>query len=136
MVDINREHIAIAQQLLGKFPFVHYSVCDSVVFLNHLPSDFKIDLLFLDSLDTHPSDENIISAACNHQLKEIQEAYRCLHSKSLVLLDDIPDGSYQGGKGALSIPWLLAAGWKVLHHKEAQVLLGHELPPHSASTER
>jgi len=126
VVDINQEHIAVAQQFLGQCPFVHYSVCDSVAFLNLLPTNFTIDVLFLDSFDTHQSDQKIIAAACNHQLREIQAAYRCLHSKSLVLLDDIPDGAYQGGKGALSIPWLLSGGWKVLHHRETQVLLEHE----------
>lgn len=126
VVDINQDHISIAQQILGQFPFVHYSVSDSVAFLNFLPSDFKIDVLFLDSFDTHQSDEDVISAACNHQLKEIEAAYRCLHSKSLVLLDDIPEGPAQGGKGGLSIPWLMERDWKVLHHKETQVLFGHE----------
>lgn len=120
-IDINKEHLNIAQNIIGHSKYVNYSLSDSIEYLKNLPDFFKINLLFLDSFDYHRDEENK-KAAAEHQLKEIQACEKNLTENSLILLDDIIDVNFNG-KGALSIPYLISKGWKIINFEETQVLL-------------
>jgi hypothetical protein len=74
-----------------------YVVNDSIDFLNNFTQ--PIDFLYLDSVDSH------VPFAADHQLKEIQSAMKNLHSRSIIVLDDL------GAKTVLSIPFLQKNNW-------------------------
>lgn len=120
-VDINQHHLNIAKNIIGLSPYVNYALSDSVSYLQNLPSSFKINFLFLDSFDYH-GDENEKRASAEHQLKEFQACEKNLEENTLVLLDDILDLSFVG-KGALSIPYMMSKGWKIINFQDKQVLL-------------
>lgn len=96
---------------------------DSVEFLRQFGQ--PIDVLYCDSLD---SDQ---PGHAEHGLAEVQAALPWLHGESLVVFDDSPtvDGKVTG-KGALAVPWLVAAGWEVIHAGYQVVLSrgGHDDP--------
>ena len=120
-IDINKDHLNIAKNVIGLCPYVNYVLSDSIAYLKNLPSSMKINLLFLDSFDYY-GDENNKRAAAEHQLKEFQACEKNLDDNSIVLLDDIFDINYSG-KGALSIPYMLSKGWKIINFQDSQVLL-------------
>ena len=120
-IDINQYHLNIAKNVIGLSPYVNYVFSDSIAYLRNFPSFSKINLLFLDSFDYH-GDENNKRAAAEHQLKEFQACEKNLEDNSIVLLDDIFDINYSG-KGALSIPYMLSKGWKIINFQDNQVLL-------------
>jgi len=120
-VDINDFHLNTAKKIIGQSPYVNYVYNDSIAYLKNLPSYFKINLLFLDSFD-YGGDDNNKKAAAEHQLKEFQACEKNLEENSIVLLDDILDANFSG-KGALSIPYMLDKGWKIINFQENQVLL-------------
>lgn len=76
---------------------ITYIVDDSLNFLNNFNE--KIDFLYLDSVDSDSPNAN------EHQLKEIQLAYKNLHKRTIILLDDL------GSKTNLSIPFLKEKNW-------------------------
>lgn len=120
-VDINQDHLNVAKSVIGLSPYVNYALSDSIAYLHNLPLFFKINFLFLDSYDYH-GDEANKKAAAEHQLKEFQAAEKNLEGNSLVLLDDILDSNFSG-KGALSIPYMLDKGWRIINFQDTQVLL-------------
>ena len=91
---------------------INFVVSDSVLFLEKI--NFKIDFLYLDSLDGHDKE-----SASLHQLKEIETSIGKLHKNSLVLLDD------KKSKGNLSLKFLLDNKFKILKETEQQVLLSY-----------
>jgi hypothetical protein len=91
----NIENCKIATEQYQKS--ITYVVDDSLNFLNNFNQ--KIDFLYLDSVDSHLPNAN------EHQLKEIKLAYKNLHNKSIILLDDL------GSKTNLSIPFLKDKNW-------------------------
>lgn len=120
-IDINQYHLNVAKNVIGYSKYLNYALSDSVAYLENLPEFFKINLLFLDSFD-YCGDEDNRKAAAEHQLKEIKACEKNLNKNSLVLLDDIHDDKFSG-KGALSIPYLLNKGWRIINFEEKQVLL-------------
>ena len=109
--DISRSNIEAAKKFTKPFSnFINYNVDDSINFLNNFTRN--IDLLYLDSLDGH----DVIKAS-NHQLKEIKNSIKNLHTNSLVLLDD------KGTKTNLSINFLLNNNFHILYETNYQVLL-------------
>ena len=122
-IDIDKESLDIARNVIGQNHKVHFINNDSVKFFKELPKNFKIDLLFLDSYDWIGDDNNKMQSEV-HQLNEVVYALSSLHEKSLILLDDIFDDGdgKRYGKGNFSIPFLLSNGWKKIHHIDTQVL--------------
>lgn len=107
--DINPTHCKFAKEWTSVFVdcvVVHER--DSVEFLNTFPD--KIDVLYLDSLDTTEP------LHAEHAQRELTAALPRLHERSIVVFDDTPwqDSGWQG-KGAQAVPWLIAHGWHVLY---------------------
>lgn len=114
-IDNSPEHCAFARAWTECFGSrIAVVQGDSVEWLR--TNEESIDVLYLDSLDlgVHGAPTEIQTA--NHSLSEIQAAYKSLHGRSLVVLDDTcyRCRTYHG-KGALAVPWLLERGWKVVH---------------------
>jgi len=111
--DLSKKNISNAIQFTKKFKSnINFVVSDSVLFLKQI--SFKIDFLYLDSLDGHDKE-----SASLHQLKEIETSIGKLHKNSLVLLDD------KKSKGNLSLKFLLDNKFKILKETEQQVLLSY-----------
>lgn len=66
-----------------------------------------IDLLYADSHDTY------VPGYAECCLGEVQAGESKVASTGMILIDDTPDGV---GKGELAIGWLLAHGWRIVHH--------------------
>lgn len=66
-----------------------------------------IDVLYLDSLDTGVDGHK----ECN--LEEFQTAEEKISANGIVIIDDTPDMST--GKGALTVPYAISKGWKILY---------------------
>jgi hypothetical protein len=81
---------------------------DSLTLLRDFPG--KIDVLYLDSLDTTEPGH------ADHCVKEFEAAKPHLHGRSIVAIDDTPwnVGSFVG-KGARLVPMLLDQGWRILY---------------------
>ena len=71
---------------------------------------FKIDLLYLDSMDCDPTGDS--SAAQEYQKEELLAAYSRLSPNATVLMDD--NGFANGGKTKLSKAVLKERGWTCL----------------------
>ena len=111
--DLSKKNIKSSIKFTKDFSnYIYFVVSDSIIFLKNL--EFKIDFLYLDSLDGH--DKN---SASLHQLNEIKSAITNLHKNSLVLLDD------KKNKGTLSINYMLENSFKILNETEEQVLLSY-----------
>ena len=111
--DLSKKNIKSSIKFTKNFSnYIYFVVNDSVIFLKNL--EFKIDFLYLDSLDSHDQ-----YRASLHQLKEIESALDKLHRNSLVLLDD------KKTKGSLSIKFMLNKNFKILNETEEQVLLSY-----------
>ena len=111
--DIDNHNIKNAKKFVGSNKrYVEFVVDDSLNFLNKINKN--IDFLYLDSLDGQ------FEGASKHQLEEIKVAKKCLHKKSLVLLDD------KGNKTNLSIDFMLKNNFKIINETKEQVLLGYE----------
>ena len=109
--DLSKKNISNAKQFTKSFNTnINFVVSDSVLFLKKI--NFKIDFLYLDSLDGHDKD-----SASLHQLHEIESAISKLHKNSLVLLDD------KKSKENLSLKFLIKNKFKILNETEQQVLL-------------
>lgn len=106
-VDILEEAIDYSIKNTTDFqPWINYVVSDSTSFLKGFEE--KIDLLYLDGLDSTPGQER---AASKKQLREIKAAMPKLSKKCVVLLDDadLPEE----GKVRLSSKFLLKKGFKL-----------------------
>ena len=111
--DLSKKNISNAIKFTKSFKTnINFVVSDSVLFLKKI--NFKIDFLYLDSLDGHDKE-----SASLHQLKEIETSIGKLHKNSLVLLDD------KKSKGNLSLKFLLDNKFKILKETEQQVLLSY-----------
>jgi len=111
--DLSKKNISNAIRFTKNFKTnINFVVSDSVLFLEKI--NFKIDFLYLDSLDGHD-----MESASLHQLKEIETSIGKLHKNSLVLLDD------KKSKGNLSLKFLLDNKFKILKETEQQVLLSY-----------
>jgi hypothetical protein len=96
--DINLKNIESCKIATEEYKDnITYVVDDSLNFLKNF--DQPIDFLYLDSLDSSFSNAN------DHQLKEIESAYKNLSKNSIILLDDL------GSKTSLSIPFLKEKNW-------------------------
>ena len=115
-VDLSPENCSFAQHATSELTRVIVSTNDSIEFLRTFEK--SIDVLFLDSMDTeHP-------AHADHAFKELAAALPCLHSGSLILIDDtVHTADGWKGKGEKVVPWLLEKGWRLLY-SNYQALLG------------
>ena len=93
--ELNIENCKIATEEYKEN--ITYIVDDSLNFLQNFQN--RIDFLYLDSVDSH------VPGANEHQLKEIELAYKNLHKDSIIVLDDL------GSKTNLSIPFLKEKNW-------------------------
>jgi len=75
-------------------------------------SGVKIDLLYLDGWDWTP-ETAADSEKCHLDAAII--ALPCIARGGLIVIDDVIDTETWKGKGALAIPFLLSAGYEVLH---------------------
>jgi predicted O-methyltransferase YrrM len=108
-IDIDPAHMNVCKSVTADFAErIEYVVDDSLQALALL--DEKIDLIYLDSLDT-PGKGNASSAQL-HNLKEFKIVEPLLHEKSIVLLDD--NDFTNGGKSRMTKHYLQEKGWRVL----------------------
>jgi len=110
-VDINQEAMDISRSVTGSCnSHIFYYVNNSISFLKKFKE--KIDLLYLDSMDCPPQEEEgspQLVASQKHQLAEIEEAFDKLHDETIVLLDD--NHWPNGGKTRLSKLFLQEKGF-------------------------
>ena len=115
-IDVDPQALHSAQEgILGSHDSIEFVCSDSITFLKNF--NRPIDFLYLDSYDFEISNPG---PSQQHHLQEIMAAYSCLHSKSIVMIDDcdLP----HGGKGKFVIEFLLRRGWKIIY-KNYQVIL-------------
>ncbi|MDB5384452.1 MAG: ADP-heptose:LPS heptosyltransferase-like protein [Planctomycetaceae bacterium] len=108
-VDIDGKKCQFARDWCSIFgPSVTVTQQDSVAFLREFSN--KIDVLYLDSLDTTEPGH------ADHCVKEFEAAQPQLHGRSIVVIDDTPwnAGAFVG-KGARLVPQLLEQGWRILY---------------------
>jgi hypothetical protein len=111
-VDVTPESIEgarIAVREAGAEASVQFHLQDSIAFLRGFQE--PVDLLYLDSYDFDVNDPDVQRASQEHQLAEFKTIESRLHEGTVVLLDDckrLPNG----GKGKLTIPYMLDHGWK------------------------
>lgn len=104
--DLDPNNVKFAQQYCRQFGNAVKVICckgsDGIK-----DYDSKIDVLYLDSLDTNSSGHQ----ECN--LEEFKEAESKLHDSSIVVIDDTP--SLDKGKGGLTVKYMLEKGYKMLY---------------------
>lgn len=109
-VDNNATNIGMAKTLTEDFSgHITYVVDDSIHFLSTF--DQPIDLLYLDSLDCDPVNDNTVPQT--HQLNELKTIYDKLPHSCIVLLDDCQ--FLNGGKCKLTRDFLLSRGWTLIY---------------------
>ena len=109
--DISQKNINSCKKFTKNFSkYISYHVDNSIYFLKLFK--YKIDILYLDSLDGHDPE-----TASKHQLNEIVNSIDKLSNNSLVLLDD------KGGKTKLSLDFLLKNRFKIILETKYQLLL-------------
>lgn len=118
-VDIDINSLNSAKRVVPSDDHLCYVHKDSVEFLKEF--DKEIDVLFLDSYD-YCGDEENIRKCHEHQLNEVKAALPKMSEKSIILVDDIFDISFNGS-GKLSIPYLLSHGYELVHCFDSQALL-------------
>ena len=110
--DLSKRNIDNAKKFTKKFiKYITFVNEDSVYYLNNI--NFKIDFLYLDSLDGHDP-----AKSSQHQLNEAKTAINKLHKNSLVLLDD------KGLKTTKSLAFFLKNKFKIINETNEQILLG------------
>ena len=110
--DTSKRNIDNAKKFTKKFiNYITFVNEDSVYYLNNI--NFKIDFLYLDSLDGHDP-----VRSSQHQLNEAKTAINKLHKNSLVLLDD------KGLKTTKSLAFFLKNKFKIINETNEQILLG------------
>ena len=110
-VDNDNEHIKTAQELTKPFP-VNFICSDSIEFFKNYKGK-KIDLLYLDSLDTTEPHH------AEHCLEEYRAARQHLSHKCVLLIDDTP----RDGKGKFALIEAQKDGFKILYHGYQIILL-------------
>jgi predicted O-methyltransferase YrrM len=110
-VDNDLVHMAVSKLATEKYrDYVTYVLQDSVEFLSDF--DKPIDLLYLDSLDCPMPPEDATEAQ-RHNAHEFLAALHCLHTNSLLIIDD--NNFENGGKSRLTKEVLLKTkGWVCL----------------------
>ena len=112
-VDIDEACLNNCREITKNYKRVCYHHRCSLDFLKG--ANFEVDVLYLDSYDSNPQTQKEASA---HQIEEIARGISLLHFNSLILLDDV-GVNFKGGKGDLSVPFLMGTGWKIINHSEA-----------------
>ena len=108
-IDIDENNMDICKMVTKDYwNQIDYVVEDSLTALTKLKD--KIDLLYLDSLDTPI--EGDASEAQNHNLKEFKLVEHLLTDKTIVLLDD--NSFENGGKTRLTKQYLKEKGWRLV----------------------
>ena len=119
-IDNALAHMLVCKSVTKEYShIIKYVVEDSLVELERMVNEdgLTIDLLYLDSMDC-PLDGTSAWPSQEHALKEFKAAKPMLHSKSVVLIDDI--GFENGGKGKLLNNVLEGLGWTcLLSHQQA-----------------
>ncbi len=119
-IDINEKNIIFARGKCQPWPERTQFVCaDSLKTLENWKE--PIDLLYLDSYDTHHLDVAIAQASQNHQLKEFMLAEHCLSDHAVVLLDD--NYFSNGGKTRKTKEYLLSHGYLLIMDYEQSLWL-------------
>jgi len=119
-VDANPRHVEMAKQLLVNHELqpAQVTLGESVAWLRAYAGP-KIDLLYLDSLD---SAEATLFPAQLHQLEEFQLARRVMSSTGIILVDDVYHAR-DGGKAALTLPAAANCGlWVITREPQAIIL--------------
>ena len=116
-IDNSENHMNICKKLTENLSNnIIYIVNDSLLELEH--TSFKIDLLYLDSMDIDLNGDRLPSQI--HNLLEFKVAEKFLHDKSIVLIDDYFDGN---GKGKLTQIYMLNTGWSLIKCKQQQLFV-------------
>jgi hypothetical protein len=111
-VDIDSTALETCKKVTKQWEgYIEYVQEDSKKFLKEFNK--PIHLLYLDSYDSDWANPDIIKAACEHQLVEVENAIDKLDSKAMILLDDVRK-DMKGGKSEYSMKYLLENGWKIL----------------------
>jgi hypothetical protein len=106
-VDLSPANCDFARRWTQPFPHVRVHCSDSIEFLRHCAAQ-SIDVLYLDSMDTEHAEH------AQHCLREWEVAQSALTQNALILIDDTvhtPHGWI--GKGALTVPAAISAGWRI-----------------------
>ncbi len=119
-VDIEKKNIIFARKLCQEWPErTQFVTADSLKTLEEWKE--PIDLLYLDSYDTHHTDRAIADASQDHQLKELMLAERCLTDHAVVLLDD--NFFANGGKTRKAKEYLMNHGYLLIMDFEQSLWL-------------
>lgn len=114
-IDIDGNNIDLCKSITKPYADkIVYITEDSLSALPNLK--VSIDLLYLDSLDVPMDGDRFICQ--RHNLNELLLAEPKLHQDSIILIDDVFDGT---GKPKLSKDYLLKSGWNLVLEKQ-QVL--------------
>lgn len=107
-IDNSKENLNFAKRVCAQFRGkTRYILGDSVEVLKKW--DTPINLLYLDSVDCDPKDEEVSKKAQEHQLAEVKAAYSSLTKNGIVLLDD--NYFKNGGKTRLTKEFLSEKKW-------------------------
>ncbi|MBL9154309.1 MAG: class I SAM-dependent methyltransferase [Verrucomicrobiales bacterium] len=122
-VDIEPTRCAFARIQTSPFAgSVSVVPSDSVAYLRDY-SGGPIDTLYLDSLDTTSPGH------AEHALAETRHGAPHVAPGGLLVIDDTHRAKGTiAGKGALAVPWLVAAGWEILHSGHQIALRKPPLP--------
>lgn len=105
-VDIDEENIRVCKEVTHMFSdYITYVATDSLKYLANFKE--KIDLLYLDSMDTPV--EGDASESQQHNLNEFILAESLLNDKAVIVIDDV--GLPNGGKGAKTHEYLISRGY-------------------------
>ncbi|MBS1703275.1 MAG: class I SAM-dependent methyltransferase [Armatimonadetes bacterium] len=118
-VDNDGEHCGFARNATKELKSVTVVEMDSVAYLRRRTE--PIDVLVLDSMDTW------MDETPKNVLREVQASLACLHSRSIIVIDDTTyfAKDFQGN-GRLAVPWLLSHGWRILHSGYQTLLVRKE----------
>ena len=117
-VDCNHENMKVCKQVTKPFEqYITYVVEDSLKYLATLED--KIDLLYLDSMDTPI--EGDCSESAQHNLNEFLIAERLLNPMAIIMIDDV--GMANEGKGGKTHEYLAARGYLLITKFQQSVWL-------------
>jgi predicted O-methyltransferase YrrM len=117
-VDCDAANIQTCKEATHQFAnYITYVTSDSCKYL----ADFegKIDLLYLDSMDTPI--EGDASKSQQHNLNEFILAERSLADRAVIVIDDV--GLPNGGKAAKTHEYLIAKGYLWISNQQQSVWL-------------
>lgn len=121
-VDNNQTNLATASHLLAERQLTHANALNGDSVSRLRTWHCEIDVLYLDSLDTTEPNH------AEHGLAEVKAALPFLKPDAVIGIDDSPpvDGVIVG-KGRLAVPFLVSAGWSIIH-AGYQVVLQRKTP--------